>query len=1128
LPTVLIVDDDKFTRTVLETIFAQDEAFANLELEILTAGDGDEGLRVYREHHPDVVIVDLLMPRVDGFAMCKALRAEPEGRDLEIVVMSGIYRDNAVKSRLQAEYSVEFFAKPYQLKEMTQHVAALLGGATTTAASATPTPPPPPTPLPEPATPAPVGTGEFIMRPLPAVLFDLLEQSATGQLNLRRGRISKTVDVVVGHPTSVSSTARDETLGHFLVARGAISDQQHKDAIKHAADHSARVGDALIAMELLTPERLVEELTAQTRHKVVQSLRWPDGAWRFEPNDFAGNTPGHAIDVVQMVFSGLRETATFNTIPERVASIETEPLELTDRGKRLLPSIRAFLSDRFVESWTEGVTIESLLAKGVDRRELFTTLEALLMCDALNAKLPALGPGLAGGAPNRDESYPEISVQELSEHSQISRLPPKPPEPAPTEELYAMLFDTTDVPPLDDGDLPLDEGDVDGVPEAAADGDSGYIDVRDINADMAKSPSSGSHDTESRSARRMLLREYVRIQGLDHYAVLQVDADADAATISAAITQCRSKYSLDWFARFDLGRDYSKLEEIHAAFDRAFDTLLDDVKRREYDTERAGGDLTESAPSLAAEIAFRAGEEMLAREQFPPAIKKFEEAIAAAANEADYHAALGWAHYLSGKRGPMAADAARPHLNQALSINPDHAVAHQYKGMITSELGNDDVEATFHLERALEADPNLVDALRCLEDVWNRRGEARPLERQYRRMIYRVAGRESKIELRMWMKLAELYRTRLDDVESARIAYASAERLAPGDSNIQAAIADLDSGTADRFFERSEMLRSHWERDPSNSGPGLELMRAAAQAQRHDAAYMAASALVARDMATDEANTMYQRFRPRFVVRAQRQLEAELWNRVCHPDDLNEIGALMELIAPAIRAATPMDLADLEVDEAMEIPDEDLPPAFLKVRAYVAHVLGLHQPRVFVRPDFGRQVHVGAVDPPVLLAGDDALASPERSELTFRLGRAMTYLWPGRAIGGSRPSRLLKAATLAVFSEAVPGSSLPDTDSSIAEMRAALAQLDATSLDHAKRVVMHITGRSRSLNLSQWVRALARTADRVGLLLCGDLPSAARFAEDSGGLAATEELVDFSISSAHLTLRQQMGLSIDV
>ena len=60
------------------------------------------------------------------------------------------------------------------------------------------------------------------MRPLPAVLLDLHEDLATGKLVLRRGRISKVVDLVNGNPVSSTSTPRDETLGHFLVNSGVI------------------------------------------------------------------------------------------------------------------------------------------------------------------------------------------------------------------------------------------------------------------------------------------------------------------------------------------------------------------------------------------------------------------------------------------------------------------------------------------------------------------------------------------------------------------------------------------------------------------------------------------------------------------------------------------------------------------------------------------------------------------------------------------------------------------------------------------------------------------------------------------------------------------------------------------
>ncbi|HEY5933067.1 MAG TPA: hypothetical protein VIU61_00445, partial [Kofleriaceae bacterium] len=77
-------------------------------------------------------------------------------------------------------------------------------------------------------------SGELAMRPLPAVLLDLHEDLATGKLILKRGRVSKTVDLVNGNPVSTASTPRDETLGHFLVNSGIISEDQHREAVARA------------------------------------------------------------------------------------------------------------------------------------------------------------------------------------------------------------------------------------------------------------------------------------------------------------------------------------------------------------------------------------------------------------------------------------------------------------------------------------------------------------------------------------------------------------------------------------------------------------------------------------------------------------------------------------------------------------------------------------------------------------------------------------------------------------------------------------------------------------------------------------------------------------------------------
>src|SRR5262245_22458997 len=118
-------------------------------------------------------------------------------------------------------------------------------------------------------------SGELATRSLPAVLLDLHEDLATGQLVLQRGRVSKTVDLVNGNPVSTASTPRDERLGHFLTSAGVISEDQHKNAVARTAEVGGKLGEALIALRMMSVEQLIDQLGRQARHKLVQALRWP-------------------------------------------------------------------------------------------------------------------------------------------------------------------------------------------------------------------------------------------------------------------------------------------------------------------------------------------------------------------------------------------------------------------------------------------------------------------------------------------------------------------------------------------------------------------------------------------------------------------------------------------------------------------------------------------------------------------------------------------------------------------------------------------------------------------------------------------------------------------------------------
>ncbi|MEM9492189.1 MAG: response regulator, partial [Myxococcota bacterium] len=275
MPSVLIVDDDRFTRSVLQNAFADDELCARLDLSIYTANDGGQGLAAFLNLRPDVVITDLLMPNVDGWELCRAIRSESSGQHVHLIAMSG-NRDPEIAQTLQTELEATYFTKPYQLRDMTRHVVQLLEmdarGEDSRQIKVVRAP-----------RAARASQGQLAQRSLPAVLFDFLEARATGRLTLKRGRIIKTVDLIVGHPLSVTSTARDETLGHFLVAFGAITADQHKQAVRRAAAKKEKVSDSLIAMGFVSPEDMISQLTMHTCYRLTQSLRWPDGVWQFQP-----------------------------------------------------------------------------------------------------------------------------------------------------------------------------------------------------------------------------------------------------------------------------------------------------------------------------------------------------------------------------------------------------------------------------------------------------------------------------------------------------------------------------------------------------------------------------------------------------------------------------------------------------------------------------------------------------------------------------------------------------------------------------------------------------------------------------------------------------------------------------
>ncbi len=1085
MPRLLIVDDDTFTRSVLENVLTKNPTLRGIEF--LSAQNGEQGLKMFEEHRPDAVVFDLVMPKMDGFSLCSAIRQKSYGEKTPLLAVSGVLRDTKTALTLQNKHNAKLFTKPHQIKELVEVLTTLFGGKPVA---------PPPQAFPraqsasgpekkvsarrhlERAAASPQETGELEERSLASVLLDLHDSQATGSLKVTRGQVHKDFSLVKGNPVAATTNVREETLGQFLRNKNAITDAQHSAAIARSAKSGERIGAALIALGALTPERLVEELTDQTRHKIRQALRWDEGKWTFRASDGAasGSRSGD-LNMLEVVLVGLQKTARVSPIPPYLAQILTGPIQLNARGRDLLSSVRNFIDARFADHWKSGVTAEGLQKKGLDQVELLTTLDTLWWCGALECT--PFDP--LDNAVTMAMAQEPMEVDALSRHKQRAREvnldgPTDVHIPRPPAPLYDMLFGE-DATLTSEGARPVS------LPEPpASSNDSGIVEIV---------------GDETTQARRILLREYLRVQGTSHYEVLLVDPAASANAISAALAERRSKFSPEYFARFKLGADARKLEELMECYHQAAETLLDNASRQAYDRKLYGEEGDTRTSTMEAELAFRSAQELGALGKYKEAIDKLTFAVNAKPDDASYHAMLGWAHFLAGGRSAQAADMARSHINRALSIDPDHADSHEAKGIISAELGTDDSEAVLHLEKALEQDPTRSGALLALERVQIRRGEVRALERLYRKLIYRTADSDATYEAMLWTRLGLLYRDELNVISSAKVAFQSALNLTPRDEQLVELLQSVEASGGESVVKA---IMSERDTEPMTEPEGI-YVKVSPRRQ----------GIANERRAKRESKPM-----PQIGTLTDSQ-----WSKLAHPEDSPQLGTFFSMLEPAIIKYSLQESAQTMGDATL-LDESDLPSPVRHVRKLAATMLGVKEPQVYARADFGREIHLGPTQPPALLCGHDALSCPDGAELRFRLGRASSFLRSGRAIASSQPGRFLKNVFLAAWS--VAGKNAPVSDpASLGPLVDAIRTLPPPQLKTISELISLFTQDREALNLSKWQRAMGRTADRVGLLLCGDLDAAMRLLRQGGPPHAIADLQAFASSEAYSRLRRELG-----
>ena len=113
---VLLAEDDRFLRKAAETTLKR-QGYA-----VLATADGEEALRVARTDAPDLILLDLIMPKLNGFDVLRALKGDAATADIPVIILSNLGQDKDVQQAMEAGAAAYFVKADLSLQALVRHV----------------------------------------------------------------------------------------------------------------------------------------------------------------------------------------------------------------------------------------------------------------------------------------------------------------------------------------------------------------------------------------------------------------------------------------------------------------------------------------------------------------------------------------------------------------------------------------------------------------------------------------------------------------------------------------------------------------------------------------------------------------------------------------------------------------------------------------------------------------------------------------------------------------------------------------------------------------------------------------------------------------------------------------------
>jgi CheY-like chemotaxis protein/curved DNA-binding protein CbpA len=740
---ILVVDDDRNIGQILHA------SFSSKGYETLVSRNGEDAIAKFRELQPNLVLLDVLLPKMNGWEVCRKLKGTDLGAKTPIILMSAVYKNYKMQQDAVTKYGADdFVEKPFQLSRLLDKIESLIGAGSSDAV-------PVREPAPEtesgapaaeaeaaaPAAPPPDVSREPIMMEgdlttigIAELLHDIYVMGKSGYLLISHDDIEKEIAIKDGYPVSIRTTLEEEYFGNFLVRKRIITPEQRDESVERMKESVRLQGTVLIEMGAITPHELVKYLKMQMREKLFEIFSWRDGNYKFNENDdITGDVTTLEMSTANVINEGVRQHFDLDRL---LPIIDEWRAKFVRPGSNLhyrFQDIDFTPREQAIDQYVDGVhTVgEALGELDLDRVRAQQIMYTLVVCEMVELHDKPLDR-----AETLIARQPDVDVDAEFEASEPPA-PPEPPEPPPpkaeeADEAVAPLRPAAPPapkpaapPPPKPAAAPPPKAEKKAPPKRA-DEEAPAADADPLAA-----------DADEAEQRARVLRVYNRVSDGDYFQILGVTDNPTEGEVRIAYHKIAKEFHPDRFFGKASEEVRSQVEEIFRRITEAYETLNTQEKIAAYikklDAEAEVAPKTDTRVEgvkkiIMAEQFFQNGKQYLKDKRFSRAGAEFRKAIEISSNEAEYLAYYGWALYNVPKERDLTADDkklfsdqsesdlqfnGRESLNRAIQINPRSERAYLFLGSVYKSQGLKEF-AEKQFEKALICNPNCIEALREL------------------------------------------------------------------------------------------------------------------------------------------------------------------------------------------------------------------------------------------------------------------------------------------------------------------------------------------------------------------------------------------------------------------------------